>query len=947
MKQRRVRRLFRLQTNRFWRLLRRDRGALVGVCLALLALTFTSRFCVAYFLPNDDPGDGVVYARLATNLLDHGVFSSDEEEPFSPTLIRMPGYPLFIVGVYSVFGEGNNTAVRVVQAVLDTATCVFAAMIAFAWTGGRRRRRAAFWTYVLASACPFILIYTATILSETLTTFLMAAMWLTATFALKSSRQLKPALWWILTGLLAGCAVFVRPDAGLFAAGIGLTLVISGLFFPAGERPPFVRHCVSVVWKGAVFSVVFLLVLTPWTVRNWRTFGVFQPLSPAHGEMPGEFVAFGYNRWLRTWVDDSRYVEPTLWNLNDKRIDIDVMPPHAFDSAEEKQQVATLLNLYNYPPGTEKPNASDEDSGNSDDAQDSDSDHGDDSSSDVDDKSAPDEGKADEQAADESDQADGADQDDGGPEVVKMTPAIDAAFGAIADARIERSPARYYFWTPLKRAGALWFDSHSLYWPFGGQISKVSDLDYEEHEQYWLPLFLLLTWGYTVMLILGAIAMWRDRGMRRWLVMLALMTLPRLVFFSTVENPEPRYLVELFLFAAVAGGIWLASRKRRLVARPELSCSRLVSLDVFRGLTIAAMTLVNEPGTWNAVYPPLLHAEWNGATPADWIFPFFLFIVGVSIAFAFGKYEDAKERISSYWKVARRTLILFGLGLLLNIFPIYNLWTGLWFEPSHIRMMGVLQRIAICYAATALIVLNSRWRTQVGIAAVFLLGYWTLMVFVSPPGCVPANAVDQACNLAGYLDRYVLGLNHMWDQSQVVDPEGLLSTLPAIATTVIGLIAGQWLRSATSENKKVSPMLGGGFCLFVLGWIWSFLFPLNKILWTSSYALYTGGLAVIFLAGLYWLIDLKGYKKWASPFTVVGTNAIALYVGSSLLGMTLNVVELDLGDTTQTLHERIFNTWFLPYGEPMNASLMFSVVFLLVWLGLIWVMYRKRIFLKV
>ncbi|MFL6375566.1 MAG: acyltransferase family protein, partial [Pyrinomonadaceae bacterium] len=380
----------------------------------------------------------------------------------------------------------------------------------------------------------------------------------------------------------------------------------------------------------------------------------------------------------------------------------------------------------------------------------------------------------------------------------------------------------------------------------------------------------------------------------------------------------------------------------------ELSDSRLVSLDVFRGITIAAMIIVNEPGTWDAVYPPLLHAEWNGATPADWIFPFFLFIVGVSIAFAFGKYQTEDAGAAVYAKIARRTILLFGLGLLLNIFPIYNIWTGLWFEPSHVRIMGVLQRIAICYAVAALIFLWTRWRTQVVIFTVLLLGYWALLALVAPPGCTPADAVDAACDLAGYVDRTVLGLNHIWNQSQVVDPEGLQSTLPAIGTTVLGLLARQWLRSETAENKKVLWMLGGGAALFALGWLWSLSFPLNKTLWTSSYVLYTGGLAAAFVATIHWLVDLKGYKKWAMPFVIFGTNAIALYVGSSLVGMALNVAEVAAAnDETQALQERIFGAWFLPYGEPVNASLMFAVAVVLVWLVVMWLMYRKRIFLKV
>ncbi|MBV9240764.1 MAG: glycosyltransferase family 39 protein, partial [Acidobacteria bacterium] len=368
MKQRRLRRLIRLSSNRFWRLLRRNRGALAATIIALILLTLVSRISVAYFLANDAPGDGIVYARLATNLLDHGTFSSDEEEPYSPTYIRMPGYPLFIAGIYYVFGHENNTAVRISQAVVDTVTCVFASMIAFAWASGIRRRRAAFWAYILVSVCPFIVIYTATILSETVATFFMAAMTLTATLAIKSPRALRSAFWWILSGLLAGTSVFIRPDAGLFAAGIGVTLVVCGLFLRRPETPPFFHRLLDVAWKGAVFSLVFLLVLTPWTVRNWRLFGSFQPLSPAHGEMPGEFVALGYDRWLRTWVDDSRFTEPMLWNLDEKRIHLDSIPDNAFDSPEEKQAVGALLDQYNYPPGTQKPKPADQDDNGDDDS---------------------------------------------------------------------------------------------------------------------------------------------------------------------------------------------------------------------------------------------------------------------------------------------------------------------------------------------------------------------------------------------------------------------------------------------------------------------------------------------------------------------------------------------------------------------------------------------------
>ena len=220
MKQHRLRRFPRfprLLVGRFRRLLRRSPLALGFTVTVLILLTLGSRIAVAYVLANDAPGDGVVYARMATNLLEHGVFSDDEEEPVRPTMIRTPGYPIFLAGAYYVFGEGNNTAVRIVQAVFDTATCIVAALLAGMWTSVRRQRRAALWTYILASLCPFLVIYTATILSETLTTFFMAALALTATLGLRSSHWQRSGLWWAVSGLICGAAVMLRPDAGLFA----------------------------------------------------------------------------------------------------------------------------------------------------------------------------------------------------------------------------------------------------------------------------------------------------------------------------------------------------------------------------------------------------------------------------------------------------------------------------------------------------------------------------------------------------------------------------------------------------------------------------------------------------------------------------------------------------------------------------------------------------------
>ncbi len=944
--------------------------------VSLILLTLIARICVSYFLASDEPGDGIIYSQFAKNILEQNVYSLNEQAPFTPTLVRLPGYPFFVAVVYSIFGHDNNTAVRIVQAVFDTATCVIVALLALLWTEDEeRKRKNALWAFVLAALCPFIVIYTATLLTETLTTFLMAAMTLTATLAFKSVSTKKSLLWWSFTGLLAGSAVLLRPDSGLFAAGIGLTLIVSHLFLKTENTGKFLIRFVQVGWRGAVFSLAFILVLAPWAIRNYRVFGVFQPLAPAHAEMPGDFVPLGYQRWLRTWVDDSRFIEPMLWNLGEKPIDINKIPVQNFDSPEERTRVAALLDQYNHPPGPENKDAPAKSQGddksdanaysnddNSNDSADDNSNSSDDNSDNsANDNAHPDEEKNTDTAGPNSDNSTDDQTDSGDDEnkkyFVKMTPDIDAQFEQIAEERINRSPLSYYLFVPAKRAAALWFDSHSLYYPFGGQMSPISDLDYDEYQQYWLPAFTLLMWIYTLLAIGGALVLWRNRTNKntlRWLILIAMMVVPRIAFFSSVENPEPRYVVELFVFAAILGGFFLGDLKiRRSKAEEppasEPSADRLLSLDVFRGITIAAMTLVNEPGTWVAIYPLLAHAEWNGATSADWIFPFFLFIVGFSITFALGKQIDERSvNREIYFKIFKRAALLFALGIFLEIFPFYNIWTASWFEPSTLRIMGVLQRIALCYLVSSLIFLHTNWKRQALIAVGMLLGYWAVMTLISVPGCGFTTFNDKACNLAAYLDRAVLTGNHIWKQSKVFDPEGLLSTIPAIVTTLAGVLAGQWLRSSRDGIRKCAGMFFSGIALAITGWLWSFWFPLNKSLWTSSYVVYTAGLALCFLAICYWVIDLKGYRKWSIPFLIFGSNAIALYVGSTIVGTILNIVKISAPhDKAITLQEKIFSGVFLPLAAPLNASLLYAISFVLIWLFFMWPFYRKKIFLKI
>ncbi|MGC2235826.1 MAG: DUF5009 domain-containing protein [Pyrinomonadaceae bacterium] len=382
----------------------------------------------------------------------------------------------------------------------------------------------------------------------------------------------------------------------------------------------------------------------------------------------------------------------------------------------------------------------------------------------------------------------------------------------------------------------------------------------------------------------------------------------------------------------------------------ETGQNRLLSLDVFRGITIAGMVLVNNPGTWSAIYPPLEHAEWNGWTPTDLVFPFFLFIVGVSVALALGKRVETNGISREiYLKIFRRTLLIFGLGLFLATFPFYNFTKGEWLDFSTVRIMGVLQRIAVCYLVASLIFIRTNWRQQTIIAAVLLLLYWALMTLINVPGCEITTFNDKACNLAAYIDRTILTENHIWRSAKVYDPEGLLSTIPAIATTIAGILCGHWLRTKRDDMEKVAAMFFFGVSLIVFGWIWSFWFPINKALWTSSYVVFTAGMALCFLGFCYWLIDIKNYKIWTKPFVIFGVNALALFVGSGIMARLLGLIKVswDAEGKSVSLQQWIFGNIFLLLAAPINASLMYAICFILVWLFLMWLLYRKRIFIKV
>jgi 4-amino-4-deoxy-L-arabinose transferase-like glycosyltransferase len=517
-----------------------NKTRLWSVYAIILLLAFGFRLFVALRLANDEPDDGRVYAQIARNVLEQHVYSHDIQAPFNPSIIRLPGYPLFLAGIYAVFGHGNNTAVRVIQAVLDTATCALIAWVVFEWAvDEERKHRAALIALGLAAVCPFTTIYVATILTEVATNFLAVVMVLTATFAFKAAVRKKALIWWIATGLIAGFAVLFRPDSGLFAAAIGGTLMLSALV--SRRAGPFFTRMRAAILSAALFSIAFCIVLVPWTIRNRRVFHVFQPLAPAHGEMPDEFVARGYLLWVRTWLDDSRYVGSALWALDMRQMHVEDFPARAFDSKEERDRVAALFDKYNNADGDE-PETANEDQSSGDDQDQSDSSGDEDE---PEEEPEPEEHPEPEEAN------------------VEMTPEIDAGFAQIGQERVAHSRLRYYVLLPLKRAKTLWFDTHSQYYPFNGDLLPLADLDYDIHQQYWLPLFAGLTGIYTLLGVIGGWLLWRsrDRDARRWLLLAVLLMFLRLGFFATIENPEPRYTVELFPFLIVLAGAGLARIK--------------------------------------------------------------------------------------------------------------------------------------------------------------------------------------------------------------------------------------------------------------------------------------------------------------------------------------------------------------------------------------------------
>jgi len=363
---------------------------------------------------------------------------------------------------------------------------------------------------------------------------------------------------------------------------------------------------------------------------------------------------------------------------------------------------------------------------------------------------------------------------------------------------------------------------------------------------------------------------------------------------------------------------------------------RLTSLDVFRGITIALMILVNNPGG-ATYYSFLQHANWNGWTLADLVFPFFIFIVGTSIPYAFiSKLDQGTGRIKLLVHVVRRTIILFALGLFINGFPTFN--------PSTFRIMGVLQRIALCYffASIIYLFLKPRWRIILTIA--IPTAYWMLLTLVPVPG-FGAGVLTENGSLTGYVDRLLLN-GHLYTSTW--DPEGLLSTLPAVATALTGVLTGQHLKSKRKPQTKAVNLLFFGSISLAIGSLWDFWFPINKNLWTSSYVAFTTGIALILLATCFFIIDAKGHTTWVKPFTMLGLNAIFIYVLSEIVNIALIYTSIPLPGNINTslkslIHESLFASW--------AGSLQGSFIYALAYLAFCWaiaaVLYRKRRFLRV
>ncbi len=418
---------------------------------------------------------------------------------------------------------------------------------------------------------------------------------------------------------------------------------------------------------------------------------------------------------------------------------------------------------------------------------------------------------------------------------------------------------------------------------------------------------------------------------------------------------------------------------------------RLTSLDVFRGFTIFLMTIVNNPGDWGAIYPPLEHAKWNGCTPTDLVFPFFVFIMGVAISFAMPNKKLDSETLT---KIAARSMRIFCLGLFLNFFgkiavfglegiPLLGAKLAITLAVAYallgnfsskiklylafiilailfflaysgieayqaVRIPGVLQRIGIVYFFASLLYTKTSQKTQVLVALGLLLLYWGLMTLIPVPG-IGVN-LEKGTNFASWLDGIVLK-DHMWLTTKTWDPEGFLSTIPAIASGIIGMLVGQIINHPLPKIQIAKKLLIVGVSITIVGIIWNIVFPINKSLWTSSYVLFTSGLATLSLTILYYIIEIANYKKWTKLFLIWGVNPMFVFFFSGIIPRVLSTIEIQNPKITTSkinLQEYFYSFYVVPsFDNPLNASLAFALYYAIFWSFILWILYKNKLVFKV
>lgn len=364
---------------------------------------------------------------------------------------------------------------------------------------------------------------------------------------------------------------------------------------------------------------------------------------------------------------------------------------------------------------------------------------------------------------------------------------------------------------------------------------------------------------------------------------------------------------------------------------------RLLALDVFRGLTIGLMIVVNNPGSWEFVYAPLRHSKWHGCTPTDLVFPFFLFIVGTAMWYSFKRYNHSLSK-GIVIKILRRTLVIFLIGLALNAYAAYSInW-------SSLRIMGVLQRIALAYGMASFIVLGMPSKYVSIMIGIILIGYWATLVFFG--GDMPFSLEE---NFVSRFDIFILGEGHIPVFSGVkFDQTGLLSTLPSIGNVLFGYLAGRLIDQTESKAVAVKRLIFFGIGGVIIAGLWGLVFPINKPLWTSSFVVYTSALAMILLGIMLWIIDIKGYKKWTLPFQVFGMNPLFIYVLSIILAISFRIEFIQSGSGEMvSITNWLFSQCYEPFAGNMIGSLLYALSMTMVCWFVGWVLYKRRIFIKI